>query len=141
MRLDKGLIRGLQVGVALDQATAVHRSSLSLLLAFNLVSCSEWRAVDRPLPMVLPESGPHPGSLRIYTARGGWVAVRSPRLRNDSLIWIRHGGYETGIPVADISMVQRAQVDVLKTAGLIVLGAAAIGYYIGMKDFHDSFKD
>lgn len=120
--------------------TAMPRCVLLLFLVFSLASCGEWAVTDRPLPEVLPESGPRPGSLRIHAAHGGWVTVRSPRLRNDSLIWIRHGGFETGIPVAEVRMVQRMKVNGLKTAGLIALGALSIGFFIGMQDFNDSFK-
>ncbi len=104
-----------------------------LLLVLSLTSCTKWVAADRPLPQLLPETGPRPGTLRIYTERQGLVVVRSPRLRNDSLIWIR-GGFETGVPVSEIRGVERTVFDGTRTF-VTVLVTAGLGGYIGASEW------
>jgi hypothetical protein len=117
----------------------MRRSVCGLMMVLTLVSCTSWSVNYQPLPQLLPEDGPRPSSLRIRTYRHGWISVRSPRLRNDSLIWIRRGGYDTGVPVSEITMIERPMVDQGATAGLIVLSAVSVGFLVAMIGFKNSF--
>ena len=97
----------------------IQRTALMLLLA-NFVGCSSWRATNSPLGDLEGErvrltlsDDKKVGGLLVDSDSLGLAILQAPVVRST-------------VPIANITAVEKREINTWATAGLIVVGAAAV---------------
>jgi hypothetical protein len=100
------------------------RSSASALLVLLLTGCFTWQPHEDGRILIAGEPLPH--SLRATRHDSTRVTLTEPFVRSDTLFGHLNGD-TLAVPVPDIARVQRLGFSTLRTLGLVLVPAAAMG--------------
>ena len=84
--------------------------------------CTSWSGPVRPAPEVLVR--PRAVEARVLRADGTFLVLRDPTIRHDSIAGRLGGGPDTALALSDVARLEVRRPDGLRTAGLVLLGAA-----------------
>lgn len=96
-----------------------------IALTLNMTGCMAWKT--QPSPDQTIERAPR--AVRVTRTDNSVVALRTPRIENDSLIgWSGSEQQETRVAIAltEVSRVQTRETDVLRTTGAVVGGSVLV---------------
>lgn len=101
--------------------------------------------VQELTPAALPrQSAPH-RSMRVTLQSGATFTVLDPWVANDSLLWV-YGGAVTdpptnvvGVPVSQVVEVESRELDVGKTAAIVIIGVLWVVIVKGLSGSHGCF--
>ncbi|MEX2465674.1 MAG: hypothetical protein WD995_02105 [Gemmatimonadota bacterium] len=94
---------------------------VALLTVAITTACTTWQPVAAGPRVVIPEQ--RPSSVRLTLIDGTVATVRSPLLRNDSIVSSEIG--RAGVATTDVGAMEVQRVSVGKTVGLVAAGAVA----------------
>lgn len=105
-----------------------HVPSRTTPLVYLLLSaaCSTWQPVTQPVPELAAQ---HRGAaVRLSLSDGSRVEMNSPTVSGDSVVGTRPGGPQAriAVPLGDILLVERSQIDGGKTTLAVLGGVAAV---------------
>jgi hypothetical protein len=100
------------------------RCSALAVLVLLLTGCYTWQPYEHGPMLIAGESLPH--SLRATRRDSTQVTLTAPFLRSDTLFGHLDGD-TVAVPVPDIARVQRLGFSTVRTLGLVLVPAAALG--------------
>lgn len=103
-------------------------TALIALALINATACTTWQPISQPVP---EKPRPDPGQLfRVRSAQGERQEITKVEFRNDSMFGstasARYGEMPIAVAMSDVRSVERQHVDAGRTAGLVLIGAAAV---------------
>lgn len=116
-----------------------------MLTLMALVSGCVRTTVQELTPAALPRQGAPRRSMRVTLQSGARFTVLDPWVANDSLLWV-YGGAVTdpptnvvGVPVSQVAKVESREMDVGKTAYVVLIGVVTVFFVRHFSGSHGCF--